>query len=165
MTVQKDGEAAVEYSCKKFAAQFAKTQSLPPQSWSDDVLLLWQVADYFSEESYGPAPQAVIPFVPTNFGRAQDDTAQIGSGSLGVFSGQLLSETYKKTKVSTCGRAGRGEGLTKKQRGTEQLRCKLGGLDPDLVDDLTALGPFPCSLEFRTPCNNDQAFMMDNVQP
>ena len=130
----------MEYSCKKFAAQFAKTFERRGFLASIHLEILADTLFTVSEESYG---------------RAQDETAQIGvSGSLGVFSGQILSETYKKTKVSTCGRAGRGEGLTKKQRGTEQLRCKLGGLDPDLVDDLATLGPFPCTLEFRTPCND-----------
>ena len=48
-----------------------------------------------------------------------------------------VSQTYKKIKKT----------------GKEKLRCKLGGLDADLVDDVVALGTFPCTMEFRTECN------------
>ena len=54
------------------------------------------------------------------------------------FRATLQKETYKKSKKT----------------GTEKLRCKLRGLDPDLVDDLAAAGPFPCTLEFRTSCDD-----------
>ena len=101
MTVQKDGEEAVEYSCKKFAAQFAKSYLLSGV----------QIYSYPNDPSQ--------PYTDS-------------------FRATLQKETYKKSKKT----------------GTEKLRCKLGGLDPDLVDDLAALGPFPCTLEFRTSCDD-----------
>ena len=55
----------------------------------------------------------------------------------------LREETYKKSKKT----------------GTEKLRCKLGldDLDAELVDDLVGLpGPVPCTLEFRTPCDDGE---------
>ena len=55
-----------------------------------------------------------------------------------TYGGTLREVTYKKSK----------------KRGTEKLRCKLDGLDADLVDDLVGLpAPVPCTIEFRTPCD------------
>ena len=110
MTLQRDGEEAVEVSPKRFAKQWAAT-------YGDEKIL-----------SGGPS-------FPVKY---QYST---GPGTVETYQGTLREETYKKSKKT----------------GTEKLRCKLDGLDAELVDDLVGLpGPVPCMLEFRTPCDDDE---------
>ena len=110
VTVQRDGEEAVEVSPKRFAKQWVATE------WTS------------LQEEYGQFWARGV-----NLDLSKWDTSKIRA--------TLREETYKKSKKT----------------GTEKLRCKLDGLDAELVDDLVGLpGPVPCTLEFRTPCDDDE---------
>ena len=112
VTVQRDGEEAMEVSPKRIAKQWAATygRSGPnPLRYNGVITGVWSQWD--------------------SWGLERDVRAT------------LREETYKKSKKT----------------GTEKLRCKLDGLDAELVDDLVGLpGPVPCTLEFRTPCDDDE---------
>ena len=117
VTVQQDGEEAVEVSPKRIAKQWAATVENYGQFWTRGVNLDLSKWD------------TVCTRCETNSHADQFHRAT------------LREETYKKSKKT----------------GTEKLRCKLDGLDAELVDDLVRLpGPVPCTLEFRTPCDDDE---------
>ena len=123
MTVQRDGEEAVEVRPKRFAKQWAATygQSVP----------------YPSREPNGADAGARDQELPGE----NLDLSKWDTGTECTFRrATLREETYKKSKKT----------------GTEKLRCKLDGLDAELVHDLVGLpGPVPCTLEFRTPCDDE----------
>ena len=119
VTVQRDGEEAMEVSPKRIAKQWAATygQSVPNPSRSNPSV--------------------------ASLAYAWDDPILQGLSDMGIVRATLREETYKKSKKT----------------GTEKLRCKLGldDLDAELVDDLVGLpGPVPCTLEFRTPCDDGE---------
>ena len=91
VTVQKDGEAAVRLSPKRFAKQYAVTYKGSFQS------------NYFAANVHAQVE-----------GNSQENPTAYSSGMnydamfTVELSVELLSETYKKTKVSACGRAAGG---------------------------------------------------------
>ena len=99
----------------------------------------------------GSRPARFLPQAERIHGQSVPNPSRSIDVGLGGFGGldstssdvsaMLREETYKKSKKT----------------GTEKLRCKLDGLDAELVDDLVGLpGPVPCTLEFRTPCDDDE---------
>ena len=107
VTVQRDGEEAMEVSPKRFAKQWTSLEENYAPFWTRGVNLEFRIVE-------------------------NSDKSEIRA--------TLREETYKKSKKT----------------GTEKLRCKLDGLDAELVDDLVGLpGPVPCTLEFRTPCDDE----------
>ena len=101
MTVQKDGEAAVQLSSKRFAKQYAVTYKGSFQSNYFAANVHAQVEGKSQENptAYSSGMNYDATFTAAVFAMEEDGRKM---------EVELLSETYKKTKVSACGRAAGG---------------------------------------------------------
>ena len=132
MTVQRDGELAVEVSPKRFTKQFAATYGQSVPSPSDNIYL--------------PSTDLYLPGPPDLYLPYSVDLTRSTWDHINVESVTKVAEPFHSFHSIQA------YSISKKT-GTEKLRCKLDGLDAEIVDDLVGLpGPFPCTLKSQTPC-------------
>ena len=151
VTLKRDGEEAVEVSPKRFSRQWAATYrdtgGNPPLGAipTPDTAPNTENVDggrkhpKVLQPSAPPLQNVQVPSTrpPCTFEWWYDYSWYYPYPIPPPYEGTLREETYKKSKKT----------------GTEKLRCKLDGLDAEIVDDLVGLpGPVPCTLKFQTPC-------------